>query len=205
MQVASTSVRHETIGDETPEHLAGSLRGHPELAGDLGRCGTAEVVGPDEHAQRQEVFLGSVRQVTLVVAGGGRAGRESGGEASGQDPGRVAATDAPPRRATATPIRVSHETRRTAPSATRRDSLSAASPVADSANAAATAAPSSVIAPKAATDATTGSASRTSSAPTWSARTSGSARPVQVAAKRPQPVISPTSHDTPNAIGSQPR
>jgi hypothetical protein len=73
MQVTSAGMGHQAVRDETPEHLAGGLRGHPELAGDLGGRGAAAVVGTDEDAERQEVFLGSVRQVTLVVSTGGHA------------------------------------------------------------------------------------------------------------------------------------
>ena len=61
------------------------------------------------------------------------------------------------------------------------------------------------MAPIAATDATVGRSRSRASATTSRTITIGSAAPSQVAANRPQPVISPTSHETPKAIGSQPR
>ena len=82
VQVAALGVGDETVGDEPPEHLAGGLRGHPEVARDLGGRDAAGVVGPDEDAQGEEVFLGGGGQVALVVTTGRHALRIRDGSAA---------------------------------------------------------------------------------------------------------------------------
>jgi len=97
-----------------------------------------------------------------------------------------------------------HAARSTTPSAIRRESPSAAAPVADRTKAAAIEPATSVMAAIAATDARAGSTSRTARTASWRARRIGSAESSQVAANRPQPVSSPTSQPRPSAMGSQP-
>ena len=68
VEVAALGVGDEAVRDEPAEHLAGGLGGDAEVAGDLGGRDAAGIVGAGEHAQGEEVFLGGGRQVALVVA-----------------------------------------------------------------------------------------------------------------------------------------
>ena len=70
VEVAALGVGDEPVRDESAEHLAGGLRGDPEVARDLGGGHPATVVGADQDAQGEEVLLGGGGQVALIVVCG---------------------------------------------------------------------------------------------------------------------------------------
>ena len=67
MQVPALGMGDQAVRDEPPEHLTGSLGGHPEMARDLGGGDASGVVRSDLHAQGEEVFLRGGGQVASVV------------------------------------------------------------------------------------------------------------------------------------------
>ena len=197
VQVAALGVGDEPVRHEPAEHLARGLGRDPDVARDLGRRDAARLVGSGQHAQGEEVLLGGGRQVALIVASGHR-GQDTG---LGRDPNDAgSAADA------RWPDRSSQASEQDHPSAARRESPSAAPPGRrqderrdDRGRQQRHRRPSSRSTRR------PGSASRRAKARIWRTRSIGPATPSsQVAAKRPQPVISPTSQLRPRAIGSQP-
>jgi hypothetical protein len=68
MQVATLRVGDQAIGEEPPEHLAGRLGRHAQVARDLGGGDPPGVVDACHDAQGEQVLLGGGGQVALVVA-----------------------------------------------------------------------------------------------------------------------------------------
>ena len=149
VEVATLGVGDQPVRHEPAEHLAGGLGGDPHVARDLGGRHAARVVGADEDAQGEKVLLGSGRQVALIVVSRHR----------GQDTGLVPDRNVRALRTTAMVRPASHARSRIRPSAARRESPSAALPVADRTSDATTAAASSVRAAIVAIDAAAGMAS----------------------------------------------
>ena len=70
VEIPGFGVRDEPVRAQTAEHLAGRLRGHPQVPSDLGCRDAPDVIRPDKHAERQQIFLGGSGQVALVTSAG---------------------------------------------------------------------------------------------------------------------------------------
>ena len=189
----------EAVGDEAPEHLAGGLRGHAEVARDLGRG------DPARRPRTRPSPAG--RAGTAGRPWTGRAGR--GGEACPQDTGPArpdGTSTGRRRRAIPTASPATQATTSTTPSAALRASTG----------------PRPRRSPRAAGVVGTrgddqrhraGGGERREPRDEQQQREHRDARatgvsadmpPSQVAANRPQPVSSPISQPSPKTIGSQP-
>jgi hypothetical protein len=154
----------------------------------------ARIIGSDEDAQREEVLLGSGRQVPLVVVSRHR------GQDTGLVPDRNVRLCEPTRCQTGQPRQEQDQAER----GPARVAVGGA-PVADRTSDATTAAASRVRAAIVAIDAAAGTARRSAKARIWRAKRSGPARPSsQVAAKSAAAGHLAHHPAEPEAIGSQP-